>query len=135
MEKGVTTRGGTLSLATGGRPITTTLGKVDVPPPFWSNDVLGRLQQKTGLSDNKMKQDANCIRRVAGRGSIVKLDESMRERNRIFEPLMSTDLVAQTIYVHDDNGGEKKKKLTTKEVSLDVKEVFRLLQIYVVRQL
>ena len=71
-EKGVTTRGGTVSLATGGRPITTTLGKVDViPRPFWSNKDLGRFQVQASLSDNKMKKLGNFIRREAGRGSIA----------------------------------------------------------------
>ena len=56
MEQGASTSGSIVKLTTGGIPIVARLGNTNQkPPPTFSNEVLNRLQLKTGLSDNKMR--------------------------------------------------------------------------------
>ena len=119
-EKGVTTRGGTASLATGGKPITATLGKPkSKPPPFlFSNDEMTKLQLKMGTSDNKLKILANFIRQKLGRASIQHLQKYLTERNQKLSEFFDLKDILQTVYVsEEDDTGARKKKKTTTEVS------------------
>ena len=114
-NKGVTTRGGTIKLATGGKPITTTLGKIKVKPqPFFTNLDLTKFQlATTGMSDNKMLILANFIRQNIGRGAIINLEKFLTERNQRLSTYFDVENVEQTIYVTDEESeGNKKKKIT-----------------------
>ena len=75
-NKGISTRGGTTTLTTGGTPIQATLGKVKAkPPPKFSNESLTKLQLKMNTSDRKMNILGNFLRINCGRASVNKLED------------------------------------------------------------
>ena len=113
-EQGISTRGGTAKLATGGTPLTATLGKPkQKPAPKFSNDSLNKLQLKMGASDKNMKTLGNFLRVNCGRDSVNKHEAFMKERNTKLEEFFETKNVIMTKYVTEETvgkTGEKKKK-------------------------
>ena len=85
-EEGQSTRGGSVSLATGGRPILATLGKQKyAPSPFFSNEALNNLQKRLNCSDRKLLILANFLRVYAGKVSVEPhTQDFLIERNNIF---------------------------------------------------
>ena len=87
-------QGGTATLATGGTPLTATLGKIKLKPgPKFSNDSLNRLQLKMGASDNNIKTLGNFLRVNCGRESVNKHEAFMKERNTKLEEFFETKKV------------------------------------------
>ena len=66
-EQGTSTRGGTVTLTTGGTPFSATLGTAgkQQSAPRFSNEVLDRLQLKTGMSDNTAKVVDNFLQQLS----------------------------------------------------------------------
>ena len=113
-DKGVSTKGGTANLATGGKPLTATLGKLKLkPPPMFTNESLNKLQLKMGASDRKMKVLGNFLRVNCGRDTVKKHQEHMTIRNQKLEDYFSVKSVSQTEYVTKDSDeiSDKKKKV------------------------
>ena len=114
-EKGVPTKGGSISLTIKGMPLTTTLGKLpEKPTPKFTNECLNRLQLKMGASDNKMKIMGNFLRVNCGRDSVQNHEDFMKERNSKLEEFFDTKMVNTKKYVMeetiDESGRMKKKK-------------------------
>ena len=82
MEQGASTSGSIVKLTTGSsQTIVARLGNTNQkPPPTFSNEVLNRLQLKTGLSDNKMRVVDNFLRVKCGRSSVVCHEKFMVDR-------------------------------------------------------
>ena len=121
-EDGISTRGGTTKLRTGGKPITATLGKPKVKPaPKFTNEVLTKLQMKMNTSDRKMNTLANFLRIHCGRDSVNKLEDHMTHRNQKLMEHFDATKVLQTKYVTEtDDNGKKKRKRSTKEEEVPV---------------
>ena len=118
-SKGISTKGGTAKLTTGGTSLQATLGKpAGKPAPKFTNESLSRLQIKMGTSDNKMNVLGNFLRINCGRSSVVELADHMTERNKKLQDHFDVTLLAQTEYVTEEVDGKKKK--TTREVDLPV---------------
>ena len=115
-DQGVSSKGGSVHLATGGTPIQASLGKIkQKPPPRFSNTTMNRLQTRIGASDKKMNVIANFLRVGCGRSSVVKLQEEMTERNRKLTDMFEAKMLKQKKYVVDEeeekeNKPKKKKK-------------------------
>lgn len=116
-SKGVSTRGGQITLTTGGTPIQAILGQPKTkqrPPPKFCNDTLNRLQLSLGISDNKMKLVDNFLRMGCGRDAVVKHEEHMKETNNKLENLFEIKKIIQQKYEDDveeksENNVKKKK--------------------------
>ena len=127
--KGVSTRGGTAKLLTGGpNPLSATLGQhpdMKAKPKF-SSESLTRLQLKMGASDNKMKILSNYLRINCGRHSVEKLQQHMIERNKRLEDFFEVKNMKQTQYVttegeeNNNSATNKKKKREASEVLVPV---------------
>ena len=126
--KGVSTRGGTAKLITGGpNPLSATLGQhPDMKPkPKFFNESLTRLQLKTGASDNKMKVLSNYLRINFGRDSVEKLQQHMIERNKRLEYFFDVKNLKPTQYITTEgeelnNNATKKKKKEASELLVPV---------------
>ena len=124
-EQGTSTRGGTVTLTTGGKPLSATLGtagKAQSAPRF-TNEVLDRLQLKTGMSDNQAKVVDNFLRVHCGRSSVSNHEQYMKERNTKLADLFDHTHIALTEYVteeKDTEGEKKQKKKTTSDVQKPV---------------
>ena len=117
-KQGISTQGGTVILSTVGTPLLATLGKIYQNPPKFSNESLTKLQVKMGASDNDMKTVGNFLRIHCGRGSVVKLDEYMKERNNMLRDKFEVKKIIQAEYVNmevdsSEFSKQKKKKDTT----------------------
>ena len=128
-DKGISTKGGTAILTTGGKPVSATLGKLkQKPKPRFSNESLTQLQLKMGTTDNKMKILGNYLRLNCGRPSVSKLKDHMTERNKMLADQFVVKNVEQTAYItieEDDNNNKTKKKKKKKETrKVDVPVVF-----------
>ena len=117
-EKGVSTRGGTSTLGSGGTAITATVGKPKhkkKPPPKFTNESLNRLQLKIGASSNNMTVVGNYLRVHCGRPSVHKLEDHMTERNQKLLDKFDTTKIVQKEYVTksvEDEAKQKRKKET-----------------------
>ena len=112
-NKGDSTNGGIVKLATGGRPISASLGHLKAKPlPKFTNESLNRLQLQLGVSDNKMKDVDNFLRVHCGRDSVNKHEEYMKERNSLLKDKFCVKFVSQTEKVPVDNGDQENKKET-----------------------
>ena len=124
-DQGVTTKGGTVSLSTGGAPILASLGKTkQKPPPKFSNETMNRLQNSIGASDKKMNIIGNFLRIGCGRPSVVKLQQQMTERNKKLADEFETKMLKQKKYVVDgeDKENEKGAKKKKKKIVVDVEK-------------
>ena len=100
-EKGVSTRGGSTALTTGGTPIIAMLGKTNLKPvPKFSNESLTQLQLKMGNSDRKMNILGNFLRINCGRASVNKLEEHIyaREESKTWRIFWSSKNSSNQIY-------------------------------------
>ena len=117
--KGVSTKGGTVSLSTGGTPILASLGKIRQKPDIkFSNETLNRLQNSIGASDRKMNIVGNFLRAECGRASVVKLQLNMLERNKKLSRHFEGKMLNQKKYITDpsdskenEEDSKKKKKI------------------------
>ena len=101
-KQNVSTTGGSVLLATGGRPLQATLGHVNNRPvPKFSSEVLNRLQSKIGVSDSKMNVVGNFLRVSCGRDSVVNLQQNMIDRNKLLEDQFEVKIIKQHIYEKD----------------------------------
>ena len=71
-----------------------------------------------GASDNDMKTVGNFLRIHCGRGSVIKLDEYMKERNSMLRDKFEVKKIIQAEYVNTEMDSsevskQKKKKDTT----------------------
>ena len=109
--EGQSTRGGTVSLSTGGKRISATLGQVKhAPQVFFTNEAMRRLQIKCGLSDNAAKTLAGFIRIHAGRASVEALQrEYLFEQNNMLRGFFEHKNVMMTEYFTPE-GADKKVK-------------------------
>lgn len=120
--QGASTKGGTVTLATGGTPVQATLGKLQKKPDIkFSNEALNRLQTSIGSSDRKMNIVAHFLRAECGRSSVVKVQEEMMERNKKLARHFESKMLKQKKYVTDSEDKEncdskKKKKKVVVEV-------------------
>ena len=85
-EQGVSRRGGTAHLHTGGsKPLPVTVGTPMVkskPPPYFTADKIKRLQVILGESDKKTLKIANFLRVEGGKKCVEPgLSQSLTERN------------------------------------------------------
>ena len=124
-QQGTSTRGGIVTLTTGGTRLSATLGTAGKKQsaPRFSNEVLDRLQLKTGMSDNNMKVLDNCLRVVCGRSSVSNHEQHMKERNTKLTDLFDHTHIVLTEYVteeKDTEGEKKQKKKTTCDVQKPV---------------
>lgn len=124
VAKGATTKGGTVTLATGGTPVQATLGKLHQKPDIkFSQEALNKLQSSIGASDRKMNIVANFLRGECGRASVVKIQEEMMERNKKLSRHFESKILKQKKYVTEDgdneNADSKKKK---KKVAVEVEK-------------
>ena len=92
-----------MTLTTGGTRLSATLGTAGKKQsaPRFSNEVLDRLQLKTGMSDNNMKVLDNCLRVVCGRSSVSNHEQHMKERNTKLTDLFDHTHIVLTEYVTD----------------------------------
>ena len=122
-DHGITTKGGTVSLITGGTGLLATLGlQIKKPCPRFSNVSLTKLQIKMGSSDKKMKIMANYLRVTCGKKSVHKLEDYMTERNKKLEEYFVFENIVQTekVSTEDDENKENKKKKETRMVDIPV---------------
>ena len=120
MEQGASTSGSIVKLTTGGVPIVARLGNTNQkPPPTFSNEVLNRLQLKTGLSDNKMRVVDNFLRVKGGRSSVVCHRKFMVDRNNKHKDLFEHKKMTLQEYVTNENKDRKERK---KKVMNDVEK-------------
>lgn len=123
--QGVSTKGGTVSLSTGGAPIQATLGKIKQKPDIkFSNETLKRLQISLGASDRKMNIVGNFLRAECGRGSVMKLQHNMVERNKKLSRHFEGKMLEQKELITDpsddkENVKDPKKK---KKILVEVKK-------------
>lgn len=107
---GASTSGGSVSLATGGKPITATFGTSQVvPPPRFSSEVLNRLQLRMRASDRGMRILDNFLRIHAGR-ECVETDHAgyMVERNNRLKSFFNHEKLIMSEYYMPE--GKKKKE-------------------------
>ena len=118
-EQGSSTRGGMVTLTTGGTPLSATLGKTakQQTAPRFSNEVLDRLQLKAGLSDNTMKTVDNFLRVTCGRSSVSNHKQHMKERNTMLAELFDHTEIVLTEYVTEEKEGGDEKKVRKKATS------------------
>ena len=113
-NKGISTDGGSVKLATGGCPKSASLGQSKAKPlPKFTNESLNRHQLLLGVSDNKIKVVDNFLRVNCGRDSVNKHEEYMKERNSMLKDKFCVKLVSQKEYVSEDKEDKenfKKKK-------------------------
>ena len=134
-EKGVSTRGGTTKLTTGGTPIHATLGKSKAKPtPKFSNESLTKLQLKMNVSDRKMNVLGNYLRINCGRASVNKLDDYLTQQNQKLQDSFAVKKVSQVKYVTnttDESKGKKRKKTVDVELpvvyAMDVEDLVGVL--------
>ena len=116
-EQGVSTRGGTATLATGGMSLQATLRAKQKPSPFFSQDALNRLQVKLGVSDRKMLDTANFLRVHCGRESVKDLRAQLTNRNHMLGNFFTSKMIPQKRYVTEiDEEGKKKKSKVLEDV-------------------
>lgn len=110
-EQGVTTKGGTVELETGTKPIKATLGVKQKPQPFFSTEAMNKLQAKLGVSDRKMLDAAHFLRVYCGRASVTDLKLQMNKRNHMLDQFFTSKMIPQTKYQNEVD--EKGKKTRT----------------------
>lgn len=116
-EQGVSTSGGTATLATGGKPLQATLGAKQKPGPFFSQDAMNRLQVKLGVSDRKMLATANFLRVHCGRDSVKDLGAQLTKRNHLLRNFFTSKMIPQKKYVTEiEEEGKKKKTKVLEDV-------------------
>ena len=111
-SKGVSTKGGTVTLATWSHPVQTTLGIKVKPEPFFSSEVMTRLQVKLGVSDRKLLEAAYFLRIHYGRGSVVNLESQLYKRNHLLEAHFTSRMIPQKKTFTDETSDENRKKVT-----------------------
>ena len=119
-QEGASTKGDSVSLSTGGKRMTVTLGKKSTcPPPFFSLETLNRLQLKLRVSDRKIRTVAAYLRIHAGRRSVEANQEMfLIERNNRLQGFFRYQKILMTEF-YIPEGGTKKDK-TTRQVEVPV---------------
>ena len=122
-EKEISTAGGTVMLSTGGTPIQASLGTVKSNDPRkFSPGGLNRLQAKLGVSDNKMNIIGNYLRVKCGRGSVVKLQEDLVNRNKLFNEDFEVKIIKQKVYEEKESDDSNENKIKSKKVAVEVEK-------------
>ena len=84
-DKGLSKRGGTVLLSTGGQKLPVSIS-IKVNKVRFSHENLKRLQVVQGISDRGIKKTAQAIRHIVGHGSVQPgFADSLTERNRLLE--------------------------------------------------
>ena len=113
-ESGVTTRGGTLAIATGGKPVTVTLGlnvKGVRAKPRWTHEDLIKLQTNNNLSDRTIMSIAAASRVVSGRTAVEpNFKGALKERNHKLDDLFSVETLQMQKKVRGVKEEENKVK-------------------------
>ena len=113
-DSGVTTRGGTMAIATGGKPVTVTLGsnvKRIRAKPRWTHDDLIKLQTNNNLSDRTILSIAAASRVVSGRTAVEpNLKGALKERNHKLDDLFSVETLEMQKKVRGVKEDENKVK-------------------------
>ena len=117
-EQSITTRGGTILLTTGGRPLPMVVRKGKFkPPPKFPNSSLDQLQLKMGCSDTSMRKLDNFLRIHCGWDSIQDHQLYMVACNNWLREKFEFEKIAQTEYYSKEvelPSGKKKKKIMSR---------------------
>ena len=80
-------------------------------PRKFSPGGLNRLQAKLGVSDNKMNIIGNYLRVKCGRGSVVKLQEDLVNRNKLFNEDFEVKIIKQKVYEEKESDDSNENKI------------------------